>query len=80
MSERGLGGLTFDLLSVRRTRVMCVNLLALCVLVERDEAVEEVVAGGVVRVSAHEVGEVVHHGTVGELLGEEIDLVQEEDL
>jgi hypothetical protein len=51
--------LTLDLLSVRRASVMCVYLLRGCALVERDETVQEVVASGVVVVTAVEIWEVV---------------------
>jgi hypothetical protein len=51
--------LTLDLLGIRRTCIMCVYLLCGCALVERDEAVEEVVACGIVVVSTVVVWEVV---------------------
>ena len=55
-----------------------VNLLGL-VLVQADEAVENVVAGGGVVVTTLVVGEVVLHGADGQLLLESIDLVEEEN-
>ena len=57
---------------------MGVDLLGL-VLVERDESVENVVAGGGVVWATLVVGEVVLHGADGKLLLEPIDLVQEQD-
>ena len=59
---------------------MCVDLLGGCTLVEAHEAVEEVVAGSVVVVAAGVVGEVVAQRGAREFLGEEVDLVEEEDL
>lgn len=55
-----------------------VDLLGL-VLVEADEAVEDVVAGGRVVDTALIVGEVVVHGADGQLLLEAINLVEEEN-
>lgn len=55
-----------------------VDLLCL-VLVKRDEAVKNVVAGGGVVRAALVVGEVVLHGADGQLLLEPVDLVQEQD-
>ena len=57
---------------------MSVDLLAL-VLVEVDEAVQDVVAGRSVVVAALVVGEVVLHRADGQLLLEAINLVQEEN-
>ena len=57
---------------------MGVDLLCL-VLVERDESVEDVVAGSGVVWAALVVGEVVLHGADGQLLLEPVDLVQEQD-
>lgn len=57
---------------------MGVNLLGL-VLVQADEAVENVVAGGGVVVTTLVVREVVLHGADGQLLLESIDLVEEEN-
>lgn len=59
---------------------MRIDLLRRCALIERHEAVEEVVAGGVVVVAACVVGEVVAQWGAGELLRKQVDLVQEEDL
>jgi hypothetical protein len=59
---------------------MCVYLFCCRALVEGDEAVEEVVAGGVVVVTAGVVGEVVTEWGAGEFVGKEIDFVEEEDL
>lgn len=72
--------LTFDLLCISCARVVSVDLLALCVLVEGDEAVEEVVAGSIVVVTTGVIREVVHHWRMWQLLGEQIDLVQEQYL
>lgn len=57
---------------------MCVNLLLLG-LVERDEAVEDIVASSGVVGTALVVGEVVLHGADGKLLLEAVDLIQEEN-
>jgi len=57
---------------------MSVNLLSL-VLVERDESVQDVVAGGGVVWAAFVVGEVVLHWADRQLLLEAIDLVEEQD-
>ena len=64
--------------SVSGTRKVCVDLLVL-VLVEADEAVQDVVAGSGVVVTTLVVGEVVLHGADGKLLLEAIDLVEEEN-
>lgn len=50
---------TFNLLRIRRARVMRVDLLALGALVERHEPVQEILASRVVVVTAGVVGEVV---------------------
>lgn len=50
---------TLDLLGICCTGVVCVDLLRRRALVERDEAVEEVVARRVVVVATVVVGEVV---------------------
>jgi len=71
---------TLNLLRIRGTRIMRVYLLGRCALVEADESMEEVVAGGVVIGAPLVVGEIVSEGRAGELLGEEIDFVQEQDL
>ena len=71
---------TLDLLSVSRTSVVRVDLLRCRALVERDEAVEEVVARGVVVVAAVVIGEVVSERRARELLREQVDLVKEQDL
>merc|ERR1712137_1444159 len=57
---------------------MGVNLLGL-MLVQRDEAVEDVVASSSVVWAALVVGEVVLHWADGELLLEAINLVEEQD-
>ena len=59
---------------------MRVDLFCRRALVERDEAVEEVVARGVVVVAAVVVGEVVPERRARELLREQVDLVKEQDL
>jgi hypothetical protein len=50
---------TLDLLSICSTSIMCVYLLSRCTLIKGDEAVQEVVACGVVVVATHVVREVV---------------------
>lgn len=67
-----------DLCGIRSTCEVSVNLLLLG-LVERDKAVEDVVAGGGVVGTTLVVGEVVLHRADGQLLLETIDLVQEEN-
>jgi hypothetical protein len=67
-----------DLHCVCCTREVSVDLFCL-VLVERDETVEDVVAGGGVVCATLVVGEVVLHRADGQLLLEPIDLVQEQD-
>jgi hypothetical protein len=67
-----------DLHGVGRAGKVSVNLLRL-VLVERDESVQDVVAGRSVVGAALVVGEVVLHGADGQLLLESIDLVKEQN-
>lgn len=50
---------TLDLLCIRRACIVGVDLFCCGRLVERDEAMKKVVAGGVVVVTAVVVGEVV---------------------
>lgn len=57
---------------------MGINLLWL-VLVQTDETTQDVVACRCIIVTTLVVGEVVLHGTDGELLLESVDLVQEEN-
>lgn len=71
---------TLNLLCISRTRIVRVNLLRRRALVEAHEAVQEVVARGVVVVAPGVVGEVVPERAAREFLGEEVDLVQEQDL
>ena len=51
--------LTLDLLRIRRARVVRIDLLRRCALIERDEAVEEIRACSIVVVTACVVREVV---------------------
>ena len=67
-----------DLCRIRGAGEMCVDLLAL-VLVQADEAVQDVVARSAVVVATLVIGEVVLHGADGQLLLEPIDLVEEEN-
>lgn len=67
-----------DLGGVGGTGEVGVDLLRL-VLVQADEAVQDVVAGQRIVVATLVVGEVVFHGANGELLLEAIDLVEEQD-
>jgi hypothetical protein len=69
-----------NLLSVSGTRIVRVNLLGRCALVEAHKAVEEVVARGVIVRAAMVVREVVFQRRPGQLLRKEIDFIQEEDL
>lgn len=57
---------------------MGVDLLGL-VLVERDETVQDVIAGRGVVWATLVIGEVVLHGAHGQLLLKPVDLVQEQD-
>jgi len=66
----------FDLLRVRSARIMRVYLLRGRALIERDEAVEEVITRGLVVIPSLIIGEVVTKRRARELLSEEIDLVQ----
>ena len=50
---------TFDLLSIRRARIVCVYLLRSSVLVQGHESVQEVVTRGIVVVAARVVGKIV---------------------
>jgi hypothetical protein len=59
---------------------MRIYLLRCCALVEADKPMEEVVTCGVVIGSSLIVGEVVLKRRTRELLGEEIDLVREQNL
>jgi len=54
---------------------MGINLLGRRALVERDEAVQQIVAGQVVVVAVLVVGEVIAQRGARELLSEEIDFV-----
>lgn len=67
-----------DLHSVGGAGEMCVDLLGL-VLVQADEAVENVVASGSVVGASFVVREVVLHGADRQLLLESIDLVEEQN-
>jgi hypothetical protein len=70
---------TLDLLSIGGTCVVCVNLLRGRALVQGDEAVEQVVARRIVVFTTGVIREVVTERALGQLLGEQIDLVQEQD-
>jgi hypothetical protein len=72
--------LTHDLLRVRCAGIVDIYLLRSCAVVKRDEAVQEVVAGSTVVVTAVEVWEVVTQWQTEQLPCEEVDLVQEENL
>ena len=67
-----------DLRGIRRTGEMSINLLLLG-LIQRDEAIEDVLAGQGVIGAALVIGEVILHGADGQLLLEAINLVEEED-
>ena len=71
---------TFDLLGIRCTRIVSINLLGGRTLVEGDEPMEQVVACCVVVIAPGEVGEVVAKWRFRQLLREQIDLVKEQDL
>ena len=72
--------LTFDLLSIRRTCVVRVDLLRRRVLIKGHESVEEVFAGCVVVVTTGVIREVISQRRVGKLLREQVDFVQEQNL
>jgi len=59
---------------------MGINLLGRRALVERDEAVQQIIAGQVVVVAVLVVREVIAQRGARELLSEEIDFVEEENL
>lgn len=67
-----------DLVGIRSACKMCVDLLLLG-LVERNEAVKDVIASSGIVGTTLVVGEVVLHGADGKFLLEAVDLVQEED-
>ncbi len=67
-----------DLRCIRCACEMRVDLFRL-MLVQADESVEDVVAGGRIILAALVIREVVLHGADGELLLESIDLVQEQN-
>jgi len=69
----------FNLLGVSCTGIMSINLLGRSRLVERDKTMEEIIASHVVVVATLIVREVISKGRMREFLGEEIDLVQEQD-
>jgi len=69
--------LTLDLLSVSGTRVVRINLLSSSALVQRDETMQQVIAGSIVAVAPSVVREVVLKRGPRQLLGEQVDLVQE---
>lgn len=71
--------LTFDLLRVSGTCIMCVDLLRSGRLVQRNEFVEEEVASGIVVIATVEIGEVVVKRRSSQFLLEQINLVQEQD-
>jgi hypothetical protein len=71
---------TLDLLCIRRTRIMRIYLLRRRALVEAAKPMEEVVACGIAIGTFLIVWEVIRKGRTREFLGEEIDLVQEQDL
>ena len=74
------GAHTLELLCICRTSIMRIYLLSCHALVEADKPMEEVVACGVKIGPSLIVREVVLKGRAQEFLGEEIDLVQEQDL
>lgn len=76
----GCATLTLDLLGIRGTGIVSIDLLRGCALVERDEAVEQVVACRIVVVTSLVIGEVVTHGRMRQLLRKQIDLVQKQNL
>jgi hypothetical protein len=64
-----------NLLCISCACIMGINLLGRRALVERDEAVQQIVAGQVVVVAVLVVGEVIAQRGARELLSEEIDFV-----
>lgn len=77
--EINMSRLTFNLLSVRGARIVGIDLLGCGGLVERDEAMEKVVACCIVVVASVVIWEVIAQGRMCQFLLEQIDLVQEED-
>lgn len=66
--------LTFDLLGVRSASIVRINLLSRSRLIERDKAVEQIVASGVVVVTPGVVGEEIPQWRVPNLVREKVDL------
>ena len=66
--------LTFDLLGVRSTSIVRVNLLRRGRLIERDKAVKQIVASGVVVVTPSVVCEEISQWGVPDLVREKVDL------
>lgn len=72
--------LTFDLLGVGGTGVMCVDLFGSRTLVQADKPVEEVITGCVVVTASSVISEVILEWRLRQLLGKEIDFIQEQNL
>lgn len=71
---------TFNLLGIRRTCIMGIDLLRRGTLVQAHEPMQEVITRGIIVVSACIIGEVFLERRAREFLGEEIDFVEEQDL
>jgi len=69
----------FDLLRVRRTSIMSINLFCCGTLIEGDEAMQKVVACGVIVASALVIREVVTEWGPWQFFSKEIDLVEEQN-
>lgn len=72
--------LTFDLLSVRCTSIVCVYLLCCGILIECHETVQQIVACSVVVITAGIVWEIITQWRERKLLSEQVDLIQEQNL
>jgi hypothetical protein len=72
--------LTSNLLSIRCASIMRVYLLGCRILIERNEAVKQIIASVVIVVAAGVVWEVVTKRRMWEFLSEQVDFVQEQNL
>lgn len=71
---------TFDLLGVGSTGIMSIYLFGGGALVQGYETMQQVVTGSIIVVATSIIGEIVAQWRPRELLGKQIDLVQEENL
>ena len=68
---------TFDLLCVRGTRIMGVDLFRHRALVKTDKSVQKVVTSGIVVAATSVIWKVILERWTGQLLSEQVDLIQE---